>query len=882
MFRRLACLFELFFRRPRLEDDLDEELRSSFEMIADRHVARGMTAARARRAARIEFEGLEQVKENVRDCLVGWALQTFLQDARYAWRGLRRAPSFAIISLVTLALGIGVNTAVFTVFYAMLLRPLPYGHPEQLAVIWAGLRAAGTARAPVSGTILREVAQRNRALAGVAGIWVGTGTFTGDNPEQVKVAQVTPNFFDVLEVHATHGRTFTKDDPTFGRPAMVLADGFFRRRFAADATLVGKGLKDAGSTLVGVLPADFQLQFAPDANVPADAQGFIPFGDEIYRRPRTLYFLRLVARLKPGVSLAQAQRDLDRVAAEIRGAYTEFAADNLQFTLTGMHADAVRDIRPALAALFVGAAFVLLICCVNVTSLLLARASDRRREIALRLALGASRGRILLQLLAEGGVLCLLGGAAGIAVGWAGFRGLMVIRPERLARIGEAGLSWPALAFASAATLTAALLFGLIPAMESFRLDLIKTLRAGGRGWLGRLHRRAGGALVVSEITLGFVLVIGAALTARTLSKIEQVRPGFEPRRLLTFQLAFGRTLNPAVRFQAVTDWEAQLAALPGVERVGATSHLPLDDFPNWYSPYRPEGTTEDRSSTWIADYRCVTPGYLAAMGARLIDGRFFDPQDRAGGRLVLIVDEVLARNTWPGEPAIGKTIVAEHIAAAGFVPVPAVVVGVVEHMRNHSLTREVRGEIYIPFEQSPRSPLTYVLRTRVAPLSLAPAIRRLLHDRDPNLAMAKVRPMTEYVEREIAPAGFTAVLAAVFGGLALLLAASGIYGVLHYQVSRRLPEMGIRMALGARAGDVLRLVLREGLALAATGVLLGVLGALMSARWLGALLYGVSPRDPLSFGLALVLLPAAAFLGCWRPAWRAAGANPAETMREE
>jgi putative ABC transport system permease protein len=507
-----------------------------------------------------------------------------------------------------------------------------------------------------------------------------------------------------------------------------------------------------------------------------------------------------------------------------------------------------------------------------VTSLLLARASDRRKEIALRLALGASRARILGQLLVEGFLLCLFGGALGIAVGWAGFRGLLAIRPDRLARIADTGLSWPVLAFAAAASLAAAVVLGLAPSIESFRLDLMATLRAGGRGWLGRFQRRAGVALVVGEIALGFVLVTGAALTARTLSKMEQVHPGFEPRHRLTFQLPVG--YSPEDR-RAVVDWEAELAALPGVERVGAISHLPLDqDLPNWYGPYRPQGTTPHQAATTAADFRSITPGYFAAMGARLVEGRYFDHHDRADGRSVLIIDEVVARSTWPGESPIGRTIEIQGD--------PRTVVGVVEHVRNHSLTEDVRGVVYMPVDQSPRSPLTFVLRSSVEPLSLVPAIRARLRQHYPNAALGKTRPMTGYVERAIAPAGFTAVLAAIFGALALLLAATGIFGVLNYQVSRRLPEMGIRMALGASAHDVLRLVLREGLALAAAGVLLGATASLIAARWLGALLYGVSARDPMSYGLALLLLPGAALLGCWRPAWRAAAANPADIIREE
>ena len=875
MLRRLSDGFRWLLGRRRMEDDLDEEIRSSFEMVVDQFLARGMSEPEARRAARLEFEGVEIV-ENVRRGSRGFAVPSFFDDLRYAWRGLRGRPSFAAVALITLALGIGVNAAVFSVFYAVLLRPLPYRNPQQLALIWAAFRTAGTSRAPVSPVILREIRQRNRSLSDVAGIWTGTRTFTGDIPEQVKSARVTFNFFDLLGVSAGTGRAFISSEA--GTPAILLTDGFFRRRFAADHALLGRGVPMQGpaNTLIGVLPADFQLHFAPDANVPADVQVFDTFGPGIYSQ-RNLYYIRVVGRLKNGVTMAEAQRDLDRVAREIQGAYADYAAENLRFTVSGMQADSVRDIQPALAALFAGAAFVLLICCVNVTSLLIARASDRRREIALRLAIGASRGRIFRQLLAEGVLLCAIGGTLGMAVGWAGFRGLLAIRPERLSPIGDGGFSWPVLGFAAATSFAAALLFGFAPAMESFRMDLITTLRSGGRGLLGRLHRRAGAALVVGEITLAFVLVTGAALAARTLSNIERVRPGFEPRSLLAFQLAGG------VPITGVRDWQASLAALPGVDRVGAITHLPLDtDLPNWYSPYWPEGMSENEAAALVSDLRCVTPGYFEAMGTRLLEGRFFDAQDRAMGRQVIIVDELLARSTWPGQSAIGKTVAAEHVTNNGFVPVPSVVVGVVEHIHNHSLTRQVRGQIYMPFEQSPRTPLTFVVRTRVDPMSLVPAIRTMLHDRFKNAAMAKARPMTAYVAREIAPAGFTAILAAVFGALALLLAATGVYGVLNYQVSRRMPEMGIRMALGAGASQVLRLVLREGLVLAAVGVVLGTAAALLAAHWLGSLIYGVSPRDPLSYSLALLLLPIAALLGCSRPACRAAAASPSETMRQE
>ncbi len=798
------------------------------------------------------------------------------REIRFAWRSLTQQRQFTSVTVLMLALGIGATTAVFSIFYAALLQPLPYQNPDRVAVIWGLLQSAGTARAPVSGVMLSEIQHRNRAFSGIAGIWTISRTFLGENPEQVKAAKVTANFFDVLGVRALRGHTFEKSDD--GGPAIVLTNGLFQRRFSSNTALLGKGLPLQGdtNTLVGVLPASFELHFAPDANVPADVQVFDTFERYAYGI-RDQYFIRVIGRLKPGVSFVAAQADLNRVAAEIRTEYADYNRERLQFAVTGMQADAVRDVKPALTALFAGAALVLTICCVNVMGLLAARGSGRRKEMALRLALGASRLRILWQLLAEGGLLCILGGAVGIAFGWAGLRGLLAIRPERLARIGDAGSIGPVLSLAASLSFSAALLCGLAPAVESFRMDLMATLRAGGRSWLSGLHRKTGNALVVGEITLAFILVTGAALMARTLSHLEQVRPGFEPHNLLAFQI--GGWQNPA----AVTVWERKLRTLPGVDRVGGTSHLPLDtDIPNWYSPFQPEGVAAKPGATFISDLRCITPGYLLAMGVRLITGRYFDEHDRLDGQQVVIVDELLARSTWPGQSAIGKRIEAEHVTENGFQPVSSVVVGVVEHVYNHSLTKQVRGEIYMPYEQSPRSPLTFVLRTQQPPLSLVPAVRRTLRDQNKQAAMAKVRVMTEYVAREIAPSSFTAVLSAIFAMLALLLAITGIYGVLSYQVSQRMAEIGIRMALGATGRQVIRLFLGESFVLAITGVMLGAIGAWFTARLLTAFLYGISPSDPISFSLALLLVPAAVLAGSLIPASRAAKSNPSEIIRGE
>ena len=598
---RLAHLVKSVRHRTDIESCLDEELQASFELMIERRVSQGLSPAEAHRITQLEFEGLEQVKEQVRDRIVGASFQSFLRDVRYAWRQMRREKVFTVVAAVMLALGIGATTAIFSIFYAMLLHPLPYEKPEQLAVIWANLRSAGTARAPVSGAIVRELQDHSRAFSGIAGIWTITRAIRGDHPEQVKAAMVTVNFFDVLGVRAQRGHTFERSEE--GTSATLLTNSLFRRRFAGNWELLGRSLplQSEANTLAGVLPPNFLLHFAPDANVPTEIQIFSAFPAGVYQG-RDQYFIRVIGRLKSKFSFAQAQQDVDRVASEICAKYPEYEHDGLQFTITGMQADAVRDVAPALQALFAGAAFVLLICCVNVAGLLVARAGNRRKEIALRLALGASQGRLLRQLMAESILLCTFGGGLGLAVGWACFRGLLTIRPERLAHLDESSLSWPVFFFTVVSLLSAALLFGLAPAIESFRIDSLNTLRVKAKSWFTRFHRRSGHTLVIGEVALAFVLVTAAMLMARTLFHLQRVHPGFEPQNLLTFQA-------DGLKFNEMPGWELRLSALPGVESVGATSHLPFDtDIPNWYSPYKPDDATAAAGATFISDLRCVTP----------------------------------------------------------------------------------------------------------------------------------------------------------------------------------------------------------------------------------------------------------------------------------
>jgi len=875
-------LFRHLFRKRQVEADLDREIDAYRAMLVDRYLAEGLSPQAAGRAAQLEFEGVEQVKGRVREARVGSAIDGAIETVRYAWRVLRRHRAFTAIAALTLALGIGVNTAIFSVVYAELLRPLPYDHPDRLALIFVNFQKMGAPRGPASGPMMREIRQRNRMFEDVGGIWVSNGTFLGGSPEQapeqVKLGLVTTNFLALLGVRPALGRVFAPEEQFGNQSAVVLSYSFWKRRFGGDPGIVGRAVPVQGgtATVIGVLPEDFQLYFAADTHVPSEIPAYTPFDYDVYQDRLNTYFLRMVGRLKPGANLPRAQQDMNDVASQIRSAYAEFGKENVGFSVVSLESDAVREIRPALFALFAGAGFVLLICCTNVANLLLARASDGRREIALRWALGASQRRILAELFAEALILCGLASIAGLALGWFGIRWLVRLSPDHLARIREVGVNWPVLGFAAAVSIGSVMLFGLAPGIELRRWDLFKMLRES-RGSASPARRGVRSVLIAAEIMLGFVLVIGAGLMIRTLANIHQARPGFDAQNLLTFEIEFPGS-RYAMKF--VSQWEAAIQSLPGVISVGATSHLPLDDYPNWYSPYRPAEIPANQASGFIADHRCVTPGYLRAAGTRLIEGRYFDQQDRAGARPVAIVDDWLARATWPGESAIGKRIESEHFTAQGIVPVMTEVVGVVEHVRNHSLSRQVRPEIYLPFEQSPRSHLSFVVRTSVPPLTLAAAVQRELHVRDPTLAMSKLRPMTNYVERAAAPASFTALLAAVFAALALVLAAIGIYGVVYYSVAQRTHEMGVRMALGATPSDVMRQVMGEGLRLTAAGMLLGLGGSLGLSHYLQTLVYGISPLDPLTYAVTIAVIPAAAIAGCWRPAAKAAQSNPMDAIR--
>ena len=881
--RYLRRAFRLLRRKSQIEAELDSELRACTEMLIERYVALGMTPEDARRAASREMGGIAQVKENVREVRMGAFFETLLYDMGHAFRRLRRERAFAALAIVTAALGIGINAAVFSALYAVMLKPLPYNHPERLVTIWAQFQLMGALRAPGSGLQLIELQRRARLFEGIAGIWVGNGTIKGNpEPEQIKLSRVTTNFFDVLGVRPAIGRGFVPGDSApDGLRAAIISDGLWHRRFGADPHIIGQRLRVGGNglTILGVMPPGFQMYFAPDSNIPGDVPVFAPFEQGIENAPRDLYYIRFLGRMMPGVTLQAAHADLDSIAAYLRASYIEYSRENLKFSATGFHGDAVREVRPGLASLMAGAVFVLLIACVNVANLLLARGASRRRELALRSAIGASAARVIRQVFAETLALGTVAAVAGAAIGWCGIRALEALRPESLARFGAIGLSPEVLLFVVAISLLSAILCGIAPALQANRVDLTDMLREGGARTSARSAMRGG--MVIAEVTLGFVLLTGAGLMILSFHRVEQSSPGFDPAHVLSFEMQ-PRGYGNQESISFVRECERRIRELPGVRQVGAISHLPLDNYPNWYSAYRPEGMTEQEAKGLLADHFAVTSNYFRAMSAHLVDGRMFNDQDRADTQFVVIVDDALARATWPGQEAVGRRLTVERFGENGFAPAMAVVVGVVKHQQYHSLTDAGRVQVYIPYTQSPREHLSFVVRTGGDPVALAGPIRTTLRALNRDMAIAKVLPMTAYVRRAAAPVSFNAVLAAVFAGLGLLLTAVGVYSVISCAVSQRTKEFGVRMAIGARPADILRLVMREGLTLVVAGVAAGAAFALLLARYLQALLFGVAATDAGVYACAAAVVAVAALVACWRPASRAARGSVCEALRVE
>lgn len=808
------------------------------------------------------------------------------QDIRYAWRTLGRSPGFAVIAILTLALGIGATTTIFTVVNGVLLSPLPYREPSRIANLWVDLGVGAQSLPAMSPGDFRDYQARSQSFemlaAGAGAQLVGaTGALTGHGaePERVDVSPVTVNFFPLLGVDPTYGRHFTAEEEAPGGPRVVmLSYGLWQRRYAGDPAIVGQRIRLDGldQTVVGIMPKGFRLWLPAEAFLITDSQVWKPLQFNYTNQPpRNYTFFTVFGRLKPGVTFEQAQADLSGIARQLRAEHAELEAADMHIRVVPLQDDVVKHARSALVALFVAVGFLLLIACANVAHLLLARATAREREIALRGALGATRGRLIRQLATESLVLSAAGGAVGLALAAVGTRVLMWLNPANLPRLEAVRIDASVVTFAIGASAATAVCFGLIPALRAASLDLNRTLRATGSPSPAQVRLRS--TLMIGEMALALVLLIGAGLMIRSFAALQQVRPGFDPDGLLTFRIAlpFSKYPRPESRVPFLRHMDQALRAIPGVTHVGLTSQLPLTGS----GPLTPYAYDEETARKWeseTSDGRNVSPTYFRTMGTRLLGGRAFDDHDLPGQNRI-IVDETLAARAWPGENPVGKRL---QLQPDGGPSAFAEVIGVVEHIRAHDLSRPVRPQIYTPIGGAAR--LMVVVRGSGSAAALAPEVRRVMARLDPDLPLDRVRPMSTYVADGLAQSRLTLILMSFFGSAALLLSCVGIYGVFSYSVGQRTKEIGIRMALGQEPGKIRNLVLIEGVRMIAISAAIGAAAAFVLTRTVSALLYGVNAGDPATFAGMAALLMAAALLGCYIPARRATAVNPIIALKVE
>jgi putative ABC transport system permease protein len=857
--------------------EIDEEMRFHIEMRTEENIRRGMSPEEARREAKRRFGRLSRIKEMGYEVRGGGLMETLWQDLRYGTRMLRKQPSFTLVAVLTLSLGIGANTAIFSVVNAVLLRPLPFAEPERLVWLWDTQPQLPTA--PASLPDFLDWKAQNHSFEHLAAFQSGNMFLdTGDGMRDTLVGLVTPETFALFRVSPILGRTFTDEETLPGRfRVAVLSHAMWRSRFGSDPNVLGRTMDVSGSpyTIIGVMPEGFSF--------PDRAELWRPLPIDPNKLDRGPHYLRVVGRLKPAVTLAQAQAEMSTLAARLAEQYPEkIAGHGVKLEL--LRDVVVGDIGPALFVLLGAVGFVLLIACANVANLLLARVGVRQKEIAVRTALGASRLRIARQLFTESLMLSVGGGAAGLLIAVWGVNWLVSLGPNTIPRVQEIAVDPRVVCFTLLISVATSLLFGLAPALQASRPDLTGALKEGGRGSAGLLRNRLRSVLVISEVALSLVLLIGAGLMIRSFAKLSQVNPGFNPDQVFTMGVTLLRSKYP--EDERVASFYSQLleraAATPGVASAGATSDLPFsgsNTSDSFTIEGRPPVAKEEEPST---EYRVVTPRYFESMGVPLLAGRDFTWADTKQSPNVVMINEAFARRHFAGESPLGH-----RLRLQGQERDPLLIVGVIGDVRHIRLDEQPIPEAYVPFLQDPlsetyRRSMTIVARTKSDPGAVAGSLRAALTSLDKSVPVYALKPMTEYLHDSLARRRFNLILLTGFGGVALVLAAVGIYGVISYGVTQRTHEIGIRMALGAAKGDVLRLVVRQGMIMALGGVAIGLLASLALTRLMETLLYGVSVTDPLTFTVIALLLTSVALLACFVPARRATKVDPLVALRYE
>lgn len=801
----------------------------------------------------------------------------------YSFRMLLKKPSLTAVAIIAIGLGIGANTAIFSVVNTVLLQPLPYPQPEQLVMLSSELRNQTLdGRGTFSVPDFLDVQQSSTTLEYVATVKrTGTIVTEGGDPERLIGAAVNADYFPLLRVKPAIGRVFTRDEDKTGAPSVILlSHALWQRRFGGDPAIIGREINIGGkTTVIGIMPPGFEYPISDDPQDFWEPLFSAAFMTSEIREERANRSFDVFGRLKPGVTLEQAKADLDLLSRQIEQQWPQ-SNTNLSFSAVSMHEDLTRDYRPALLVMLGAVGLVLLIACANVANLLLARAAARQKEVAIRMALGASRRRIASQLLTESLLLSLAGGAAGLLLASWGIDLLVAYGPPEVPRLREVSLDRYVLAFTFGVSMLTGVLFGLVPALHASKPDPGNMLKDTGRGFSHAGRNRMRSALIVSEVALSLMLLVGAGLLINSFWRLLQTDAGFDPKGVLTLDIPLDRRIypKPEQRTAAFQQLAGRMKSLPGVRDVSVVSNVPLTDFDVELSfqiegraPYKPG---EEPG----ADYTIAGSDYFKTMNIAVLRGRAFTEHDTTNSPNVMVVSDAFVKLYFPNEDPIGKRIIFE-----GENETRREIVGVVADVRRNGLDIDVQPEMYVSHLQNPERRMNIVMRTETRDASqLTQAARAEVKAFDPNQIVWRVQTLEELLDTSVAARKFNMLLLGIFASVALVLAAVGLYGVMSYSVSWRTHEIGIRMALGAKRADVLRLVVRQGMTMTLIGLALGLVGAFAMVRVLAGLLYGVSPRDPLTFtGVSIVLL-AVALLACLVPARRATRVDPIIALRAE